>query len=216
MPLTTKLDASRNPLSEDEDDDDDDEDDEDDEAADDAPDDAKPPPAKAARKDAAAAEGAAAAKPRRASPFLAALSPILFTAFAILVASDFDATADYLLWDAGLLDDCAGAPHANASAAWFTPLHGADTKDCGWTATGMDAAKSAVTTLLSGNLLVLLEGVAARAGLAGSSPTVASVSKAFFMWVGWMWSATVDSAAELADLHLVGDDADALWALGCM
>ena len=141
---------------------------------------------------------------------------LLFTAFAILVASDFDATADYLLWDAGLLDDCAGAPRANASAAWFTPLHGADTKDCGWTATGMDAAKSAVTTLLSGNLLVLLEGVAARAGLAGSSPTVASVSKAFFMWVGWMWSATVDSAAELADLHLAGEHAEALWGLACM
>ena len=36
--------------------------------------------------------------------------------------------------------------------------------------------------------------MAARAGLPGSSPTVAAVSKAFFMWVGWMWSATVDSA----------------------
>ena len=159
---------------------------------------------------------ARAPEKKRGSPFLAALSPILFTAFAILVASDFDATADYLLWDAGLLDDCAGAPRANASAAWFTPLHGADTKDCGWTATGTDAAKSAVTTLLSGNLLVLLEGVAARAGLPGSSPTVAAVSKAFFMWVGWMWSATVDSAAELADLHLAGEHAEALWGLACM
>ena len=48
------------------------------------------------------------------------------------------------------------------------------------------------------------------------APTVAAVSKAFFMWVGWMWSATVDSAAELADLHLAGEHAEALWGLACM
>ena len=40
------------------------------------------------------------------SAFLLALYPILFTAFAILVASDFAATADYVLFDLGYLHDC--------------------------------------------------------------------------------------------------------------
>ena len=91
-------------------------------------------------------------RPFDTGPFLTALWPILYAAYAILVASDFSATSDFLLLDAGLVgtDECTPS-FANSTLAWYNPLEthvdGHMSTKCGWIAVGIDITKAVVVSI---------------------------------------------------------------------
>lgn len=130
------------------------------------------------------------APPRKnAVPFMRSLWPVVFAALAVLVASNFDMTTDYMMEDMGITECVL----PNGTAVAFGLTQKPKTPTCGWRAAGFQASKATLISVLCANAMHGLERNVAGLAVAGGGQTTAGVAKALYMWVGWMWKGVVNN-----------------------
>ena len=123
-------------------------------------------------------------------PFFQSLSPVLLAVLAVLVASNFDTTVDYIVFDAGLTECTL---NHNGTLVEYGLKSKPKTVECGLHLVGFDVAKAAFISIACACVLRGLEKhTTSRVGGA-SGKTLSRITKALFMWVGWTWKNCVET-----------------------